>query len=632
MSVVSNLTGNGRPLELANVNTWPQVKKKSVKKKHRKRFVQIRDAVRLYCKGVQSFRGVEALTGMPASTIRYYYERALELNDDGRINGERAFVRHACRSDYMATGDAPEGISGKFKLLRKQYPQIDEIIRKGAVKGKTLEKIHKEVKGYLEEEGFTDDDYPLNSDSQGEWSVNQVLIKMRSKYFQPIAEAKGGRDAGRRASSTQPMQLDFPVRRPYQRIELDAHTLHAMFTIDIEELDGEVRTTVLRRLAIICAIDSESRAILGYRICMNNQPTVEDVCLALVNALDPQNEDAADILGYVTGSGFGLPESFMDRLRYRTFNELALDNALAHVSPALHEALIGHVNCAINCGKSAHPEGRPLIEGWFKKFAKFLADPLPSATGGAPKSPKRRNPSKKAKHYKISLADLELLTEAVIRGHNQGDLGVTTGRSPLQKLEYRLTRTPGLVRYLRPEDRKLDFLFYRYKEASIRGSVSTGTRPYIQFLNAIYRNHTLSAMGAMIGTKVTIRYDLRDLRTIEAYLPSGESLGILAGQGGWGRTPHSLQTRRAINRHRNQHRVRDVQGDYVRWFVEHILAAKKRKASTANVVKRIAEEGERADRRAQEDAPDKPRKSDQRNLSHWLDIGPDIDLYEEDDE
>lgn len=632
MSVVSNLTGNGRPLELANVDTWPQVKKKSVKKKHQKRFVQVRDAVRIYCKGVRSFRAVAQLTGLPASTIRYYYERALELNEDGRINGERAFVRHSCRADYMATGDATEGIAGKFKLLRKQHPEIDEIIRKGAFKGKTLDLIHGDVKDHLYKEGFTDDDYPLNSDSQGEWSVNQVLINLRSKYFRQIADAKGGQDAGRRASSTEPMRLDFPVRRPYQRIEIDAHTLHAMFTIDIEELDGEVRTTVLRRLTIISAIDAESRAILGYRICMNSQPTVEDVCLTLVNVLDPQNKDAADILGYVTGSGFGLPESFMDRLRYRTFNELALDNALAHVSPALHEALIGHVSCVINCGKSAHPEGRPLIEGWFKKFAKFLADPLPSATGGAPKSPKRRSPSKKARHYKISLADLELLAEAVIRAHNQGDLGVTTGRSPLQKLEYRLTRTPGLVRYLRPEDRNLDFLFYRYKEAAIRGSVATGTRPYIQFLNAIYRNHVLSAMGAMIGTKVTIRYDLRDLRTIETYLPSGESLGILAAQGGWGRTPHSLQTRRAINRHRNQHRVRDVQGDYVRWYVDRLLAAKTRKASTANVVKRIADERERAERRAQDDAPDEPRRSDRPNLGYWLDIGPDIDLYEEDDE
>ena len=631
MSIVDNLTGNGRPLDLANVDSWPRVRKKSVKKKHRKRFVQVRDAVRIYCKGVKSFRAVAELTGLPASTIRYFYERALELNDDGRINGERAFVRHSCRTDYMASGTASFGLAGKFKLLRKQHPEIDEIIRKGAVKGKTLKLVHSDVRDYLYEQGFTDDDYPLNTDSQGEWSVRQVLIDMRSKYFQQIAEAQGGRDAGRRASTTEPMRLDFPVRRPYQRIELDAHTLHAMFTIDIEELDGEVRTTVLRRLTIISAIDAESRAILGYRICMNSQPTVEDVCLTLVNVLDPQNVDGADILGYVTGSGFGLPASFMDRLRYRTFNELALDNALAHTSPALHEALIGHVSCAINCGKSAYPEGRPLIEGWFKKFAKFLADPLPSSTGGAPRSPKRRNPTKKALHYKISLADLELLAEAVIREHNRGDLGVTTGRSPLQKLEYRLTRTPGLVRYLRPEDRNLDFLFYRHMQVTIRGSVRTGTRPYVQFLNATYRNHALSAMGGMIGTRVMIRYDIRDLRTIEAFLPSGESIGFLAAQGAWGRTPHSLQTRRAINRHRNQHRVRDVQGDYVRWYVDHLLASKKRKASTANIVKRIADERERAERRGREDQLDTPSGRHRPSFDHWLDIGPSIDLDEEDE-
>lgn len=95
MSVTQNLTGNGRPLELADVNTWPQVDEQSIEDdSQRKRFVEVRDAVRIYCKGVKSFRGVAKLTKLPPSTIRYYYERALELNEDGRINGERAFVRH----------------------------------------------------------------------------------------------------------------------------------------------------------------------------------------------------------------------------------------------------------------------------------------------------------------------------------------------------------------------------------------------------------------------------------------------------------------------------------------------------------------------------------------------------------
>ena len=135
----------------------------------------------------------------------------------------------------------------------------------------------------------------------------------------------------------------------------------------------------------------------------------------------------------------------------------------------------------------------------------------------------------------------------------------------------------------------------------------------------------------MIGTRVTIRYDLRDLRTITAGLPSGESLGVLAAQGAWGRTPHSLQTRRAINRHRNQHRVRDVQGDYVRWYVERLMSAKNRKASTANVVKRISDEGERAARRENSQDKERPPKDTPPSHDHWLDIGPEIDLDEEDD-
>ena len=171
MSVIDNLTGHGRPLEMANMEGWPTVDPQDVKKKHRKRFVQIRDAIRIYCGGVKSFRAVAALTDVPHTTLRYFFERALELNEDGRINGERAFVRHAIRQDYMPTGEATGGIAGQFKLLRKQHPEIDEIIRKGAFKGKTLALIHGDFKDYLYEQGFTDDDYPLNTDSQGEWSV-----------------------------------------------------------------------------------------------------------------------------------------------------------------------------------------------------------------------------------------------------------------------------------------------------------------------------------------------------------------------------------------------------------------------------------------------------------------------------
>ena len=76
--------------------------------------------------------------------------------------------------------------------------------------------------------------------------------------------------------------------------------------------------------------------------------------------------------------------------------------------------------------------------------------------------------------------------------------------------------------------------------------------------------------------------------------------------------------------------MRDVQGDFVRWFVDRLLAAKKRKSGTANVVKRISDETERASRR-EKNSPDAPPKTEKPSVGNWLDIGPDLDLDEEDD-
>ena len=64
MGVNENLSNHGRPLEMADMNGWPKVDPNTVKKKHQKRFIEIRDAIRIYCGGVKSFRAVSALTGV----------------------------------------------------------------------------------------------------------------------------------------------------------------------------------------------------------------------------------------------------------------------------------------------------------------------------------------------------------------------------------------------------------------------------------------------------------------------------------------------------------------------------------------------------------------------------------------
>ena len=636
MSIVAFLEQKGLPLLYADYANWPSVPEDTVRgKKRRERFLNLRTAATLYCESCGSLASVSKATGIPDSTLSYAFNRAMELDEDGRIYGERAFVKFAVRKDYESHNESANGLAGQFKRLLREHPDLEALVFECVKKSETLAETHKKFKNALYELGFTDDDYPLDSDSQGEWSLKALRKRLQREYFRDAALALGGEDAARNADVSQGLKLAFRVERAYQRIELDAHVLKAFFTIEIEELDGTVRTTTLKRLYVIAAIDSQSRAILGYHISMNGQPTIEDVASCLARVLDPTLDSQSDTLGFVAGQGVGLPDDIVLQTRYRAFSELAMDNALAHASPALHDNLIGHVCTTINLGKSRHPQGRALIEGWFKLLKKFLADPLPSATGSHPGDAKRRKPRTKARRYQISLADLEVLIESVIRGYNHEHPETTTGQSPLQKLKRSLMRTTGLVRRLRPGDRGLDFLFKRYYDATIAGSVKRGLRPYVQFKGAVYRNPQLSAMGSLIGKKVMLEVDIRDLRCIHCYLESGKSIGILQAQGGWANTPHSLQTRQAINRHRNRVRVRQSIGDYVQWYVASLANAEKRRADMPNITTRINDEIRRGLDKDRDDglsgdgsSPKKPPSGS----GHWSDIGPDIGLDEEDDE
>jgi len=629
MSIYHLLQNRSLPLELVDYNNWTRVPKSSVKKRHRTRFEQLRRAIQYMCDYKCSLRETAQLHGFSHNGLHHVVDRALTAHPDGQIYGERAYIKYAMRGSHgTATADNKVDAAGPFNELLREFPKIETKVLKALKTGKSKSVIHDIVKKYLLKKGFTDYDYPLNTDSQGEWSVRKLCKTLESAHFREVASSQGGDDASRRSDTSNPMEKYFLVDRPYQRLELDEHILHADFCIDIENPDGSINTVVLKRLIILAAIDTDSRLIVGYRISMNAQATVEDVALTVANILDPDAEFMPDTLPSVSGGGRVLPDGDLKLLKFRAFDELALDNALAHASLSLNKILIEYISTAVNLGKSRYPEGRPLIEAWFKKLARYLCDPLPSSTGSHARDPKRRNSAQKAKTYKISLADLDVLVSSVVCSYNQKTHGAH-GRSPIGQFRHRLSMFPTLRRLIRTKDRGLGFLFQRTYHATIAGSVKTGNRPYIQFLRAIYRNPQLAHMGGLIGTRVSLVVDIRDLRCIEAFMPSGESIGKLVAQGGWSRTPHSLQTRRAINRHLNRERVRGRIDDYVQWYVSNLMSRKKSLANAPNQVTRINLEvlrGLGMDKKADDSTK---RRKDDRQSGSWPNIGPKTDLDDE---
>jgi hypothetical protein len=81
---------------------------------------------------------------------------------------------------------------------------------------------------------------------------------------------------------------------------------------------------------------------------------------------------------------------------------------------------------------------------------------------------------------------------------------------------------------------------------TVRGNIRQGRRPYIEYEGARYHNDILSRTPGLIGKRLKLIVNPDDLRSLVAYLPDGSEFGTLTAHRPWGRTPHTLEVRKAI--------------------------------------------------------------------------------------
>ncbi|MDN4079349.1 hypothetical protein QYF52_15480 [Paenibacillus polymyxa] len=110
-------------------------------------------------------------------------------------------------------------------------------------------------------------------------------------------------------------------------------------------------------------------------------------------------------------------------------------------------------------------------------------------------------------------------------------------------------------RVLDPTQRKEAAFFSLQTKRTVAGNVKKGKRPFIHFEGVIYRNDVLSNSAHLIGSELTLIVNMEDIRTIRAFLPDGSEFGFLTAYGTWGVTPHSLRTRKAINKLKTDRKI-----------------------------------------------------------------------------
>ncbi|MCS6286765.1 MAG: Mu transposase C-terminal domain-containing protein [Nitrospira sp.] len=519
-------------------------------------------AVRDYVAGCP-VKVISKETAIPRQEIHRLMNRCMAEHSDGHIWGFRALVKGCHIKTYVRTapinGSRPSqhgGAAGALTMLFDQYPRIREAvdipflkkIEAGVIHESRMpiKVIHKCFIDKCKETGLKAKDYPFNMSHRGKRALTSYLRRLLIANLKTAVQARHGDEAARALASAD-AGPDSIITRPYERVEFDGHRIDLFCTIDLPNPYGGIQRVTLNRLWLLVIIDVKTRAILGYSLVLNPEYNSEDVLRCVKHALTPWKPMTLTIPGLRHTPGSGLPSGVFTECEWALWDELWFDNAKANLAEAVRSNLTRVIGCHINAGPVKTPQRRPFIERLFQTLEENGFHRLPSTTGSGPNDSRRDDPEAAALRLNISYQHLVELVDVLIARYNAEPHSGLGNRSPLEMLEYLIVNQGYEIRTL-PEHKRQDLALLNIRVVRcIRGDLKEGKCPYVEFEGVRYYNDLLRRSADLIGHKLSLLVDPDDLRCIRAYFEDGREFGVLTAHGLWGRTPHSLTVRKAIN-------------------------------------------------------------------------------------
>lgn len=207
------------------------------------------------------------------------------------------------------------------------------------------------------------------------------------------------------------------------------------------------------------------------------------------------------------------------------------------------------IGCLIDYGPPRAPNDRAVVERFFRYIADNFSHRVVGTTGSNVRDPVREAlaPSKKSGlSLLMSLDELKHAIDIVLSDHNGKPHSGIFGNTPLALFTSRLSKRLMLVGRLRPEERK-EYDFLKRVQVCVVRSSKKITGVYINFANARYRNASVLRVD-MLGRKIQIAYDERDISHVRAYAMDGKFIGVLKASHPWGSEKHFLKLRQTLCR------------------------------------------------------------------------------------
>ncbi|XOJ01492.1 hypothetical protein ACMX2M_07090 [Paenibacillus polymyxa] len=548
----------GLATEQTNLELWPSVDETSLTEIERFIYNNRKKAVTMYFQRV-SLEEIKQETGIVRQNVRRFVKRCMQYDQMGIVWGFRALIPQKNVKEYqLNVFNKKQNImrrTGEFNRFLERYPDLKELIEdlfRGR-KGRSIEPvmkvkyIHKRFVEECRKKGITQADYPLNTEWMGYKAVQRYVRRISYEDFTRSAE-RFGNDALQKARHVgEGQQNQLSNLFPFQKVQFDAHRIDGYFVVEMHTPEGDIVTKVLERFWVLTIIDVATRSILGYHISLSHEYSASDFMQCARNAVKPHKRLELTIPGLSYHPIGGFPSEKFPEIAWAVWDVICLDNAKSHYARMVKDRLENLIGCFMNFGPVALPMRRGIIERFFKTLEENGFHRLPNTTGSGPKDPRRKDPEKQAIQLNITYEHLKQLIDVLISNYNGTPHGGIYHQTPLELLEKRLN-VSGLTPRILEEDKRSEILFMQtIQKRTIRGSLGSGKKPYIQYEGVPYRSDKLANSAFLINTEVTLHVNVDDLRTLKAFLPDGSEFGYLTASGRWSLTPHSLQTRKAIN-------------------------------------------------------------------------------------
>lgn len=547
---------------LLDLNTWLVVNEDLLSSEQQDTISQRRRAIELLVNG-ESGATILKETEIDRRMAVYWLMRCLEIHPDGQIYGYRALVSYSRLKVYRRTAPVEKdfhisektrtlahgGWSGAFGQLLRAYPELQKMIERHSLKLNKanhvyesripLWALHNRFLTFCREKGLdVGRQYPFNTRTLGHRSLSTYVRALIFDEPDKSIRANYGTSAAQTFKTGDGTMR--PITVPFERVELDAHHIDAIFTILIPNPFGDVVQKVLFRIWVLVIKETISGAVLAYHRSFRKEPDSNDVLEVISKALTKWAPRKLRIPGLTYAEGAGFPSSYDSRFLGACWEETSVDEALSingkRVQRILKE-ILGRKPATL---KRHNANDRPFVEGFFHLLEEMGFHRLPNTTGSNPQDTRRDKPERAALRFKMQLEELDELLDVMQANYNAKPSRALGGRPPLAYLLYLCSSKQCWPRLA--DHSKVSKMLIGREIVTVRGDMSQGRRPHINFGGVKYTNAVLSKAFEMIGQNITIEIP-KDIRTVRAIASDGLDLGILVAAPRWHLTPHTYEVR-----------------------------------------------------------------------------------------